>query len=257
MYLIAVFISVFLLWSKPIVAVDLEQTDELIYQWLEIERQTSMLESDWQLQKPYLKQRISLLKAEKKQLQKILETSKDGQGSVDKQRSILLVEQTEMEVQQSKLKSYLDLLSNKIQTISVLIPPPLQAPWQKEQAILGKSPDTAVALQVALSQLAMLADFNQRISVHETLVKAPDGDEVLVKQLYLGVGAAWFSNKDGSYGGWGRVTYEGWVWQFNSQQDNQEIVKAIEIFEKQRDADFVHLQVQLNSTNENKLEKKL
>lgn len=216
--------------------------------WLDTDRQTSHLQTDWQAQQPILEQRLTLLKAEKTQLQTILKDSNENQSGVEIRRAELLAQQAELEKQQQDLTQGLSLLTKRIASVNLRLPPPLKSVWKDEQSTLGEQPESSLQLQVALAQLSRLADFDQRISVHEMPITRLDGSDILVKQLYLGVGMAWFVSADGQFSGWGQANDEDWSWEFESDNldlDASEISKAIAIFEKRQQADFVRLPVKL------------
>lgn len=227
-----------------------DQIDELTRQWIDTDRQASNLQTDWQAQQPILEQRLSLLKAEKNQLQGILEDSGKSQSNVEAQRAKLLAQQAELEKQQQELKQGLTVLSKRIETVSKRLPPPLKATWRNEKNALGDQPTPSLQLQVSLAQLSSLADFNQRISVHQMPILKEDGGEILVKQFYLGLGMAWFVSADGQFSGWGQADEEGWNWQVSENLHAKEISKAIAIFEKRQQAEFVRLPVMLANTSD-------
>lgn len=243
-----------------------DKVDRLTKQWLDTERQITSLESNWIEQEPILEQRFSLLEAEKAQLQEILKKSDSSQDDVDIRRSELLKQQAGLESEQRKFTVSLDHLLIKMSPIYDRLPDPVKQGWDDEQAVLaeGGNVDTEVKLQVALAKLSSLADFNSRISVHETAVAAPDGSNVMVKQFYLGAGAAWFVNADGRFSGIGRAIENNWQWSFDGdlavragangidsnervEVNSSEIAKAIAIFEKREQADFVHLPFMIGS----------
>lgn len=222
-------------------AQEVAKAQNLVEQWLSIERQTSALESDWQQQKPMLTQRLALLEIEKKQLQSLLSEKSSDSSQVEQQRLALINEQSGLEQQQQTLIQGINSLFTQLAGIQRQLPPPVASLWQQESDSLEDEPALSAQLQVALQQLTKLAEFDQRISVLEANINNPEGETVLVKQLFLGAGKAWFVSIDGSYGGTGNLTEQGWQWRFEQQIDAKEITKAIAIFEKQREADFVRL----------------
>ena len=221
------------------------QADRLVQQWLDTERQASALESDWVTQKPLLLQRIALLRARREQLGNVLADSRASRSEVETQRTSLLAEQESMESQQAKLQRELKRLQRRLQGISAMLPPPLQTAWRDEAAGLGDAPDTSVQLQVALAQLDKLLEFNQRITVSEAPLATEDGREVVVQQLYLGAGSAWFSSADGSVAGSGRASAGGWRWQFDNGVKGASVLDAVAMFRHQREAALVQLPLQI------------
>ncbi|MDO6567707.1 DUF3450 family protein [Alteromonas sp. 1_MG-2023] len=226
-------------------AADLTQIDRLTQQWLDIQRQTSQLVVDWQSSEPVLQQRVTLLSAEKKQLQEILNQSKDSQEDVTKRRTELLQQQSNLEQQQAALANKLSLLEDQVTHFSNLLPPPLQNAWAQQQISTSDDNDTSKNLQAALGKLNSLMDFQKRISVHEGPISLSSEGEVMVKQLYLGVSAAWFVSADGKLTGQGLVKDGQWMWVEDPSLSGDEIMKAIDIFERRKQADFIELPVRL------------
>lgn len=222
-------------------AQEVAKAEHMVEQWLSLERQNSSLESDWQTQKPMLQQRVALLEIEKKQLQALLNEKSSDSGEVDQKRLKLIQEQSELEANQENLSKGINLLLTQLAVIQPLLATPLQQQWQQESAGLSAASPISEQLQVALAQLSKLAEFDQRITVMKQNLTNPQGENIVVKQLYLGAGMAWFVSLDGSYAGSGQVTDNGWQWQFDDSLDSSEISRAIAIFEKQAEADFVQL----------------
>jgi len=226
-------------------AIEIAQIDRLTEQWLNIEKQSVQLQRDWQIQQPILEQQLSLLTAEKQQLTALLSTDNTSQQQVETKRSALLNEQTELEQQQADFSKNIVQLNKQLVFIEHFLPPPLKQAWQKEHQALDTEPDLSLQLQVALAKLTKLSAFEQSISVHEMPLNSPQGTEILVKQLYLGLGIAWFTSANGQYSGWGQATDESWQWHFDDQVDAKPIQRAIAIFEKKQQADFVTLPIAL------------
>lgn len=225
-------------------ALDTGQAERLVEKWLATERQATVLQSDWQAQKPLLEQRIALLKAEREQLRAALKNHQLDE--VEARRAELLQQQTAMEAEQAALRPQLKTLSAQLQGLTQLLPPPLLNAWNKEAAVADEQ-DISLQLQALLARLSRLAEFDQRINIHEMTLTEPAGKTVLVKQLYLGVGGAWFTSQDGSYAGTGRATPEGWRWHFDEALDSATVKRAIAIHQKQRAPEFVALPLRLYS----------
>lgn len=226
-------------------ALGVNQADQLVKQWLDTERQASRLESDWQVQKPLLEQRIELLKAQRRQLNQVLSKSQAGRTEAESKRAALLARQTEMESQQSRLQGEMKRVEIQLQELSQQLPPPLQTVWQAETLALDETPKPSAQLQAILTQMTKLLEFDRRITVNETTIITPQGANVLVKQLYLGAGTAWFSNADGTVTGSGRAEPDGWQWLFDDTIDGDAVSRAIAMFQHQREAALVQLPLDL------------
>ena len=222
------------------------EVDRLTEQWLALEAQTSQLKNDWVIEEPMLSQRKALLQAEKQQLIAILDNNQASSGDVEARRTELLAEQAQLEQQQQQLSRGSEQLTRQLQTIATQLPPPLLTQWQQEQQALGDDPALSERLQVSIAQLSRLAEFDSRLSLHQAPVET-DGGSIQVKQLYLGVGIAWFSSEDGQYRGWGQASQQGWQWHVEPESGSAEIQRAIAIYERRQQADLVRLPIHLES----------
>ena len=239
-----------LVFSISVQAKQLTDTvDSLTQQWLDIERQESQLENDWREQKPAMQQRIQLLKAEKAQLEAILAQSTDSQGDVEEQRNALLAEQSELEADQQQVAQQLSGLQSQVTNLYTALPTPLQTQWDAEQSQLTEHADTSMQLQVLLAKLSQLQRFNHALTVNKTVMTTDSGQEVMVKQFYLGAGYAWFTNVDGQYQGIGRVINGEWQWQFTPDVTSSAVATAIAIYEKKQEPGYVELPIELSSTS--------
>ncbi|MEC9261172.1 MAG: DUF3450 family protein [Pseudomonadota bacterium] len=225
----------------------INEVDGLTEKWLGLERQERRLLNEWQQQAPTMQQRIQLLQAEKAQLADILAQGKANQGDVEQQREALLASQSDMETQQEKLTRSLATITARVNSLYSALPDPVRTLWDEEQSQLADSTETSANLQVVLAKLSALHRFNQQLTVNETIITAPDEQDVLVKQFYLGAGYAWFTNASGRYQGTGEVIEGEWQWHFDESLTGDEIAKAIAIYEKRKEPGFVELPVSLSS----------
>lgn len=240
-YLLAVVLP---LAATPVFAQQpVDEIDTLTEQWIKLEKQTHQLNNEWKEQAPAMRQRIQLLKAEQAQLKAILAQSSNTQGDVEQQRDTLVAQQSEMEVQQEKVGRTLAVISTQVDSLYEQLPAPVQSQWEDEQAQLTEDANTSSLMQVTLAKLSSLQKFDQQLTVNETVITTPDNKEVLVKQLYLGAGYAWFTNADGRYQGYGNRTSGIWRWYFDGSIDFKAIQQAIAIYEKKQEPAFVELPV--------------
>jgi hypothetical protein len=228
------------------IAQAVSEVDQATSQWLAIERQANELKRDWKQQSPLLNQRILLLNAEKKQLEQLLSKKNENGNDVDIKREELLTEQTRIEQEQENMTKALALVRYTNNNISQLLPPVLKTQWQNQEAVDGEDNNTKY-LQGALAQLTKLAEFNRRISTHESTIEVLDGQSILVQQLFLGASKAWFVTRDGQYAGWGEISDEGWEWNVDETVKSEDVKQAIAIFQKTQSADWVTLPIHLDT----------
>ena len=228
----------------------------MVEQWLSLERQASALESNWLAQKPMLEQKRQLLEAEKKQLQSLLNEKSTDDGQVEQKRKALIQEQSKLELSQQEMETALTKLQKKLTFLQTSLSTPVKQAWQNESsknAQTTDTPDTSAQLQLAIAQLNKLAEFDKRISVIQAPITNDEGEHILVKQLFMGAGTAWFVSLDGSYVGTGQVINNQWQWRFDNSLDSEQVKLAIAMFEKKAEAEFISLPLNIN-TNANDLD---
>lgn len=226
---------------------DTRQLDQLVQQWLTLEQQQHQLQQDWQLRKQSLQQGVSLLQAEQKQLQQLLQHNNKQHDAVDEKRTALLAQQQQLEQQQQQGASQISGLLQQVQQMQPQLPPPLQQLWQQELHNLPADADSSLQLQRLLFLLGKLAEFQQRLSLDEMTISTPQGQQVRVRQLYLGASQAWFSSADGSFTGIGYPASSGWTWQFDDTIDSAVVLQAIAMLEKRAQAELIRLPIQLST----------
>lgn len=231
--------------TAPCVIADIraEQIDALTQQWLHTEQQKSRLVSEWQSQKPMVEQRIELLQAEQKQLSEILQRRDEKSDKVDQKREALMAQQSTLEAQQAETDKLIQALAMRLDALEPRLPPPLQNDWNSKA-----NEESSNQLRLQLARLSRMKEFNERTTLHSMRLTEPStGEEILVKQLYLGLSQAWFASSDGSYRGVGRVDNGIWRWTFRDDISSGSILAAIAITEKQSPAQSIALPVSLVS----------
>lgn len=245
-FCLSAFFSTAMLLSPIASAATPQQIDSLTEQWLNLSKQERHLTQEWQASKPALQQRIRLLKEEKKRLQEVLSRNASTQDEVANQRESLLAKQSQLEKEQQQMANSVSTLARELRNFMPFLPPLIQKQWQ-ENAPKADAENLSRQLQAHLSNLSLLAAFNQRITLHEGIIQSPSKQDILVKQLFIGSSFAWFASNNGEYSGWGSNSNTGWQWHISDDVDAQSVQQAIAIFEKQQPAAVIELPVTFSS----------
>ena len=181
--------GVLILLERPIAygQTTANKIDQLTQQWLSTERQTANLKATWLTEKPLLTQRIELLRQEKNQINTLLKENKNSTSEAEEKRELLQQQQAKLEREQVLTINAINQLKAQLDSLLSRLPPPLQSTWQNEP-----SENNAVLLEQQLTRLSKLKAFNDRITIHTMRLTNNTDEEILVKQLYLGVSQAWF-----------------------------------------------------------------
>lgn len=226
--------------------VNIQEMQELVQRWVSIEQQETALVTDWQRQQQVLRQRLELLAEEKSQLTKIVSTNTTDNDEVTERRLALLELQNTMESDQVEMARTLQTALGAINNLHPQLPPPLVKSWQERLDTLAAETantdsNSNVQLQALLEMLNQLQDFQQRINLNEDTITFPDGSEVLVKQIYLGLSHAWYVSADGQLTGYGQSRPDGWVWLTDTGVDATTVQQAIAMLERNVDVRLIEL----------------
>jgi len=217
-----------------------QQIDALATQWTTLQRQQDVLLANWRNEKPVLEQQLDLLEHESKSLSEVLAQSSKQQDQVEQKRTELLQQQTTLEKELSVTSASLGRIAASLHALHSRLPPPLWAAWSKELGKLDEADRTASdKLQVALALLGQLADFQQKVTVNETVMKLADGQEHLVKQVYLGLGQGWYVSADLKHAALGAPGLDGWQW--TDTDEARSIARVISILERKQSPALVSL----------------
>jgi hypothetical protein len=186
----------------------------LMLDWTGLERQKDLLSNSWREQQPILEQQIYLLEIEQQELSSLIEETANIQDEVESERLQLLEDQTALEQEQLLLEQSLNEAIANIERLFPLLPPPMEVAWQDSLPDLKSELLTASErLLLVVEMFTQLDDFQQKITLHETVMQVEDGSQYFVKQVYLGVSQGWYISTDGSQAAYGSVTQQGWRWE--------------------------------------------
>lgn len=225
-----------------------EEIPSLTLQWTTLARQRNQLESSWRDQQPVLEQQLSLLNREKQELSDFLEQNATAQDEVEEHRLELLQRQSELEQQQATLELELDAAAIQIRNLYRQLPPPMVAAWDERLPNLQADfLTTSERLQAMLEMLGELDDFDRKVSLDEEVMTLADGQEHLVREIYLGLAQGWYVSSNGSFAGIGRPGANGWQWQ-PSDEDAVTVDRIIAILERRRTAELVTVPVEIGDS---------
>lgn len=232
--------------SHTVLAADNPVADlhALTLQWTAIERQRDELQANWRSDRPVMEQQLVLLEREIGELEAVLEVSEQEQDEVEARRLELLDEQTRLEQEQAGLERFLAQATIELHNLLAQLPPPLVDAWNE---LLPRLDDPLYSasekLQTVLDLLGQLDDFEQKITVHESVMTLADGGEYFVKQVYLGLSHGWYVSADGSHAAEGMATPRGWRWE--AIADAQPVLATIDILERRRSPELISLPLRL------------
>jgi len=223
-----------------------EEIHDLTLQWTGLEHQKDLLQANWRTDKPILEQQLSLLEREIRELSDFLEATAQEQDEVVQRRLELLELQTQLEREQAALEEGLEVSAIALHTLHPQLPQPLLEAWEQELPRLNSPLLTpSEKLQLVVELLGQLDDFEQKITLHETVMVLADGQEYLVQQVYLGLSHGWYVTADGLFAAAGMATPDGWQW--TPATDGTRIAQIVGILERRMNPELVSIPLQLTA----------
>jgi hypothetical protein len=235
--------------ADSLVASPVATVDDLVRQWTGLEHQNDLLQANWRQDKPVLEQQLVLLEREISELAQVLEASEQEQGAVEQRRLELLQQQTQLEQEQAALEAGLQQASLGLQALQAQLPPPLVEAWSEQLPRL-QDPllNASERLQLVLELLGQLDDFQQKVSLNETIMRLADGNDYLVKQVYLGLSHGWYVTADGRFAAAGMATTAGWRWnEITDTNESAEVGRIIAILERRQSPELISIPLRLDA----------
>jgi hypothetical protein len=246
-HLLTVFLGILLLPMISFSAEDpVNDIHQLTMQWTNLEHQKDLLRANWRRDKPVLEQQLSLLERETRELNRFLKESSQEKDEVEKRRLELLEEQTHLEQEQAALERTLKQAVIRFKMLQIQLPPPLAEGWEKDLPRLEDQLLTgSEKLQLVLNLMGQLDDFQQKVTLNETVMTLADGKEYMVKQVFLGLSHGWYVTADNSHAAAGMADPDGWKW--TPVTDGERISRIISILERRTNPELITIPLQMNA----------
>ena len=186
--------------------------DKLTQTWLTTEQSTNKLMSDWMLEKQLLKQRISILKQQNKQLSITVNETNNDADELTLRRQTLLSEQQQVEKLLADYRQVLPNFTHAMQSKAASSPPHLQQKMRDTLTNITADKSLSAKYQVLVDSLKQWYKNDQLLQVKQGMIMLAD-EQLMTEQLFLGNDQAWFSTSDNSRVGIGYAAESGWIWQ--------------------------------------------
>ncbi len=203
-----------------------------------------MLRADWRTQKPVLEQQLRLIERETAELTALLETTAAQRDEVEQRRLELLTEQTELEDESAALDASLAQASVILHSLQRDLPPPLSTAWVDEpRPPRQQRRDLDGAVSQAHRALGPARRLQSEDHAERSRHDTSDGQDHVVKQVYLGLSHGWYVTADQSFAAAGKPGPDGWLW--TPVTDAAPIANIVGILEQRLDPDFVSIAFEL------------
>lgn len=243
-----------ILSACPVVAQDdaspLDETVNILEQWVETERQISETASEWEANKASMENLLEIYKREIATLEEIIEDAEEDVSAAEIRRTQLTEEDRAVkDIEAKVLKALVDAEKN-VKTLQAVLPPPLKEELTPVFNSLPENPEDSKLsigqrVQPIVAILTQIQKFNQVVTVIEGFREFEAGRTVQTEMIYFGLGTAFYVDQANEHAGIGVLGAEGWSW-----QDNDDLIPVIrnfiEIYRGTQQASYVEVPISVN-----------
>jgi hypothetical protein len=233
--------------ADQVISTQLDSARSNIDKWVETRQLIARTRGEWSTERETLQQSVDLIEKEIQLLDEQIAQAESTVSQADSTRLVLAEENERLSAAAAVIGVALANLEQQTTNLAIALPTPLQ---ERIRPLLKRIPMVPDQTRLSISErmqsivgvLSEVDKFNNAISVFPEIRQIDSGAEIQVKTLYVGLGAAFFADKNGVVGGVGVPTAQGWEWTSKSEVA-ADIARAIAVYENTQAAQFVTLPV--------------
>jgi len=235
--------------DEPDPALRINTTRDQLEKWVEVRKIISQEKQDLKLAKEMLNERIALVQSEIDALRQQIEQAEQNIAKTDKQYNELTSENERLKQATELLAARVAIYEKRVKELLASLPAPLVEQLRSLSQKLPENPDeTDQRLDSRFGNVIAILNeaskYHSEIKIASERRERPDGSSAEVTVMYLGAGKAYYVGGNGSFGGVGTPTDDGWAWTADDQVAGR-IADAIEIYNNKQVAAFVNLPIDI------------
>lgn len=213
-------------------------------QWVQTRQLISRTRSDWQSDKEMFEQNVKLYERELGSVAEQMSKVSTNSVQVDKERTEAEALKKSANESLERAREFAAQFEVKLKALAPRLPVPLQDILKPLLSRISTDPNTrsdvGERLQVIVGILNEVDKFNNAVSVFSEKRKNPQGEEMAVETVYVGLGAAYFVNDAGDFAGMGAPGTNGWEWTTRPELASP-VKDVLRIYRNERPARFIAL----------------
>lgn len=248
--LFAFALSAPLLLASLKAADSLQETRNVLEQWVETRQITSKERSDWLLEESILKDTSALLTNELERLNEALSVLESSSTAAEQDRSRLAAEKEALNTASAVIEASIGKLETQMKQIIRTLPQPLVSKIKPLIRRLPENPqDTKLSLgervQNIVGILSQADKFNTTITATSESREITEGKVVEVRTLYWGLAMAYYVDASATYSGIGYPSDQGWQWP-KVNGSGPAIQNLLNVYEGTEAIQFVEVPARIN-----------
>lgn len=191
---------------------EIEQTKEIIAQYVKVRQDIAKEKNEWKTYKILTEDRLNLFRNEIKSLREQIREAEEETSSAERKIAEEKDEIQRLRAATNVVSQALPDIEDKLRSLYLRFPEPLQERLERLVKELGKSKQPANRMAVVVGILNEVDKWNSDFNLAKDEKTLPNNEIVLVDVVYLGLAIAYYSNENGTVGGIGLPAEEGWEW---------------------------------------------
>ncbi len=196
---------------------DLQNTRNVLDQWVETNQLISKEQSDWKLEQSILTDTQTLLSNELERLNQAIKELEETATTATEDRAKLTAEKDELEAGSAVVLNQIGALETQMKAIVKTLPLPL---LEKLKPLIRRLPDNPEDTKLSMGErvqnivgiLSQTDKFNTTLTITSESREISEGKIVQVTTIYWGLAMAYYVDDSGNYAGIGVPSAEGWDW---------------------------------------------
>jgi len=235
--------------DPPDPALQINTTRDQLEKWVEVRKVISQEKQDLKLAREMLSERIALVESEIESLRGQIKEAENNIAKTDEQYNELTAKNERLKQATDLLETNVAACEKRVKDLLASLPAPLVEQLRPISQKLPENPDeTDQRLDSRFGNVIAILNeaskYHSEIKIASERRERPDGSSAEVTVMYLGAGKAYYVGGNGSFGGVGTPTEDGWAWTADDQVAGR-IADAIAIYNNKQVAAFVNLPIDI------------
>jgi hypothetical protein len=240
----AISLPVFGLGVMTSSANSVKDTQNVLAEWIKVEKQISEDQAEWLVQQEIMANSITFMKGEFGRLEETIKEAEASASAGERKRAELEAEKAKLDAVMEDMTATIGNYEDKIRQLSRQWPEiflkQVETPMKRMPS--GDQVATAALTMRLQNVVIILSQFDkfQSIISKDTGIQEVEGVSREVSTLYYGLAYAYFIDASGQYAGYGHPGQEGWEWTVVPQL-GPKITQLLSVYDRNIDASFIGL----------------
>lgn len=191
---------------------EIEKTREVISKYVKTRQEIARVKNEWKAYQELTQRRVDLYEREIRQLSDTIQQAEEETTQAEREISRIRDEIAVLRSANDIVAKALPEMENHLRELYQYFPKPLKTKVQRLVQQLGKGRQASDRMAIVIGILNEVDKFNAEFNFDTDEKTLPSGETVLVDVIYLGLGVAYYADKDGTVGGIGIPAEGEWNW---------------------------------------------